>query len=590
MKNQFKDNENFEILLRKGIYPYEFMDSFEKFNETSLPSKDNFYSTLTNSQVSENEYAYAQNVWSNFKINNMKEYTLLYLKTDILILADIFENFRLICQNNYNLDPLHFLTAPSLSFSAMLKSTKVKIELITDIEMMSFIQKNIRGGIVQCSKKFAKANNKYLDEYDINQQSSYLVYVDKNNLYGWALSQALPIRNYSWVEPVNWSVEKIFELENDHKFGFIFEVDLDYPAELHDDHNDLPLAVQNISSPFNKSKSNCKKLILNFSNKKNYVCHFRVLKQCLKNGLKLKKIHRVLCFEQEPFIKKYIDFNTNLRSKAKNDFEKDFYKLLNNSIYGKTLQNVMKHIEIKFVSKYDNKITRQLNIETLSSNPFFHSFDIINENFAIIQMHKSSVKFDKPIVIGFSVLEISKTLMYDFNYNFMKKQYKDKFNLLYMDTDSFIYEIFTDDFYKDMKSYLDEFDTSNFSPTNQFGIPIVNNKKIGLMKVETGDKVIKRFVGLRSKMYSIDIQNDHCIKKAKGVNKNVVASYNFDTYLNVLKNKSTILNEMYRIKAEKHKLYTTKINKITLNYFDDKRYTLGNNIDTLAWYHYRISD
>jgi hypothetical protein len=141
-----------------------------------------------------------------------------------------------------------------------------------------------------------------------------------------------------------------------------------------------------------------------------------------------------------------------------------------------------------------------------------------------------------------------------------------------------------------MKSYLDEFDTSNFSPTNQFGIPIVNNKKIGLMKVETGDKVIKRFVGLRSKMYSIDIQNDHCIKKAKGVNKNVVASYNFDTYLNVLKNKSTILNEMYRIKAEKHKLYTTKINKITLNYFDDKRYTLGNNIDTLAWYHYRISD
>jgi hypothetical protein len=231
-----------------------------------------------------------------------------------------------------------------------------------------------------------------------------------------------------------------------------------------------------------------------------------------------------------------------------------------------------------------------LNIETLAGNPFFHSFDVINENFAIIQMNKSSVKFDKPTIIGFCVLDLSKTLMQDFNYNFMKYHYKNKFNLLYMDTDSFIYEIFTEDFYNDLKKFLNQFDTSNFTASNQFGLPLVNNKKIGLMKIETGEKIIRRFVGLRAKMYSIDIQNDLEIKKGKGVNKSVISSYNFDTYLNVLTNKSKILNEMYRIKANKHKLYTIKINKITLNHFDDKRFTMVDNVNTLSWYHYRIND
>ena len=189
----------------------------------------------------------------------------------------------------------------------------------------------------------------------------------------------------------------------------------------------------------------------------------------------LKKVYRVLKFEQEPFLKPYIEKNTALRTQATNEFEKDFYKLLNNAIYGKTLESVMNRVEIKFIKKGNNRGSRELNIETLTANPFFHSFQIYDEDFAIVQMKKSSIEFNKPIIIGYSVLEISKTFMYDFHYNVMKPNYNNNLSLLYCDTDSFIYLIQTNDFYTDLKTKLKNyFDTSNFSQTNQFGVLPLN--------------------------------------------------------------------------------------------------------------------
>lgn len=172
------------------------MNTWIVLKETSLPSIDKFFSTLTNSGISKEDYEHAQKVWVKFKIKNLWEYTMLYLKTDVLLLADIFENFREICLKHYKLDPLNFLTAPSLSWNAMLKSTDVKIHLIVEIAMLAFIQRHIRGGLVQCSQKLAEANNKFIKNFKDKDPSSFIVYVDVNNLYGYGLSEPLPIRNF----------------------------------------------------------------------------------------------------------------------------------------------------------------------------------------------------------------------------------------------------------------------------------------------------------------------------------------------------------------------------------------------------------
>ncbi len=397
-----------------------------------------------------------------------------------------------------------------------------------------------------------------------------------------------------------WTKKKILKLKENDLKGYIFEVDLDYPESLHDLHNDLPFAVENLSSPLEKNK-NLTKLILNLNDKKNYVCHYRVLQQCLKNGLELGTVHRVLKFTQSKFLAPYIAKNTEYRTLATNEFEKNFYKLLNNSIYGKTLESVDKHVDIKFVTKADNKGTRQLNIETLTASALYHSFTIIkgnkNENdddenssdFAIIQLRKESIEFNRPIIIGFCVLEISKTLMYDYHYNYMIEKYGTaRCKLLYMDTDSFIYEIFTKDVYSDIKPDIDKyFDTSNFPKNNIYGLPIKNKKAIGKWKFETAEKIIQAFYGLRSKMYLIHILGDDIIAKAKGVLYHLTKTFTPELYKEVLFNKKSLSHEMTKIRSYKHQLYTEKQNKISLSHFDDKRFILEDGINTLAWGHYK---
>ncbi len=189
-----------DLLTQKGIYPYDYMDSFERFNETQIPSKENFYNKLNNSHIPDKDYEHAQNVWKKYNIKNLGEYHDLYLKTDVLLLADVFEAFRTICHSGYGLDPAHYYTAPGLAWSAMLKMTKQDLDLITDVDMLLMIEKSKRGGISQvCSKRYTKVNNKYLPNYDSTKESSYLMYYDSNNLYGWAMSQALPYGKLRWV-------------------------------------------------------------------------------------------------------------------------------------------------------------------------------------------------------------------------------------------------------------------------------------------------------------------------------------------------------------------------------------------------------
>lgn len=329
----YLSEKQLRLLERKGVFCYDYVDSWEKLDEMSLPSKDLFHSTLTDKDISDEDYDFAKEIWNEFNIKTLGEYSDLYMKTDILLLADIFENFRKTCKEIYKLDPSNYYTAPGLSFDAMLRFTNVKLELLKDIDMLLFVERGIRGGISQCSQRYAKANNRYLENFDENEETSYLMYLDANNLYGHSMMQYLPHNNYQWANN-DFSAETILRIPDDAGVGYIFEVDLDYPANLHDLHNDYPFCAENRTVP-GTGKSNMKKLLLTLYDKKNYVVHYRMLKLALQHGIILKKIHRVLQFNQSDWLKPYIMLNTEMRTKATNDFEKNFFKLLCNAIFGK---------------------------------------------------------------------------------------------------------------------------------------------------------------------------------------------------------------------------------------------------------------
>ena len=226
--------------------------------------------------------------------------------------------------------------------------------------------------------------------------------------------------------------------ENNDK-GYIFEVDVKYPKRLSDLHSDLPFLSERMEV------KKCKKLVCNLFNKKKYVAHINTLKQALNHGLKFKKILEVIEFNQEAWLKPYIDMNTELRKLAKNDFEKYLFKLMNNSVFGKTMENIRQYRDIKLVTT-DRKRSK------LVSEPNYHTINLISEDLSITEMKKTKVKMDKPIYLGLLILEIRKILMYEFWYDYMKPKYNDNVRLCYMDTDSFVMHIKTNDFYKDFAS------------------------------------------------------------------------------------------------------------------------------------------
>ena len=609
IKERFKKDKYF-LLKQKGVYPYEYIDSIEKLNNNELPKKEDWFSTLTQKDITEEEYSHAKNVWKVYKCKTFKDYHNLYLKTDVLILADAFEQFRNFFLKHHNIDPCYCFSAPGLTWQCGLKYTGVKLELLTDSDMLLMFEKGIRGGFSGVlGPRHVKAFNKYTSNYnkdykilddnealecikilkeggDFNDllKEKFLLYLDANNLYGWAMSQKLPTGDFKWEEEENY-YKNIPEGR-----GCLVECDLKYTGTCKKKTMKYPLAPEhlvatedmlsdyqlNLLEKQDTKLGKTEKLFLTLYNKKKYIVHHSILQEYIKLGLKVTKVYRTISFKESDWLKPYIDFNTKQRMKGKTQFEKDLWKLMNNAFYGKTMENIRNRCDIKLLTEEDE-------IQKYISKPNFKDSIIFNENLVAIVNNVTSIKFNKPIYLGQAILDYSKQLMYNFYYNVINKLWPEN-EIVFGDTDSLVLSITTKDVYKDLEGIIDEMDTSDY-PKNHFLYSETNKKVIGKFKDELNGKVMEEIICIKSKAYSFTVgkeKEEH--KKLKGISRTTVNNdISFKDYKKCLYNVEMQLNTMYRLNSSNHELFISEVNKVSLNPFDDKRYICEDGIETYPY-------
>ena len=288
----------------------------------------------------------------------MGEYHDLYLKTDVLLLCDVFEKFINVCLSDYRLDPLHYFSCPGLAWDSILKMTVVKLEKIDNVDVHLFLEKGMRGSISYISKRYAKCD-----------ENTEIMYWDMNNLYGTIMSfDYLPYGGFKFLSEEEIKVFDLSSIAENSLIGYVLEVDLEYPKKLHDSHNDYPLCPEKVEVKYDMLSNYCKeivnwysikvsgakKLIPNLCDKVKHIDHYKNLQYYFSLGMKLVKIDIILKFKQSNWLKSYVDFNTEKRKESPDEFSKNLYKLLDNCIYGKSIENIRQTINVKLIN--DKKI------------------------------------------------------------------------------------------------------------------------------------------------------------------------------------------------------------------------------------------
>ena len=522
--------EQIALVYRKGIYCYDYIDSQDRFLETELPPIHEFHSTLKG-KISQEDYHHAQKVWKTFGCKNLGEYHDLYLKIDVLSLADVWTEFRKMSMEYYEIDPSHYVSAPSLSWDGMLKMTGVRIELFTDMAMHDFTEKAKRGGISMACQRYFKANNPKMGEaYDPSKPTSWISYVDATNLYGHSMSQYLPIGNYQWEASREYLLKNpamqkaylgmVLKAKPNARRGYFLNIKSHFPLKTHDYLRDLPPAVENIAvgkdwlCPYNAKLveqldggrfSATEKLVPHLGPRKNYVIHYQELQYYVKLGMVVDEVSEILSFDQTNWLEPYISFNTEKRNEAKkagNTFLSDFFKLMNVSVYGKTMENVRKYQDVK-IMKNNNERDEKAFLKKVCKPSFKYARQLGNTLIGA-HMGKASVTLNKPIIVGASVLGLSKLHMYEFWYGYVKEKYGDKARLGYMDTDSYIFETETEDIYRDMAERPDLFNLNG-------------DQTVGKFKDETPGNVITESFHIRAKLYHYVLADKSTNSKHKGV-------------------------------------------------------------------------
>ena len=588
LKRWIHGKEERHLLMKKGIFPYSYFSDISILQNSELPPKECFRNDLTGQDISEEEYQHALLVWKLFNCKIFQHYLEIYLKTDCLLLADIFENFRDICIRDYGLDPCHYFSSPHFTYDAFLRFSQVSLELLSKLNHYLFITRGIRGGLSMVSHRYAAANHRFMRRHDPNQDSKFLIYLDANNLYGWSMKEPLPYRDFRLMSADELTYNFIMSLPSHGSVGCIVECTLAYPQCLHDDHSDYPLAPVKMRIPYDKlsptakaicdqhklkKSTNAEKLLATLDTRVNYVLHYRNLQLYLRLGMKLVCLHNGLIFKQAPFLRSYVEFNSKKRAEATNSFDIAFYKLLTNSLYGKMMENPEKRTRFKLCNT-ENDLVK------CASKFNYKRSKRINQNLVGVEMKHPQVKLDKPYYVGMSILDLSKLRMYQFHYDVMKATFGNRARVLYTDTDSLIYEITSYDVYSELQPYAEEyFDFSNFPSDHP--LKSDKNKRVpGTFKDECAGRIIAEFVGLRSKMYSLrfddkDESSVAEVKVAKGVSKPVVvSSLRFQSYLQCLFGNTVSEHEFNSIRSFSHQVYTTAQSKVSLSPFEDKRYLL----------------
>ena len=577
--NRINGVEHKQLLIRKSSYPYDYATSLAVLKNSQYPEHEHFYSKLQEKNISSDLYDHGKRVYDFAQCKNLEDYTLLYNKLDVYLLAEVVVNFRKHTYNEFRLDITQFLSSPHLAFNIMLLLNKTKIELVTDGDMHLMVEKGLRGGVTHAALRHIKLNEPYNEEKDPT-----LLYTDCVNLYGYAMQQKLPVGDYTWLKGEEILKHDWTAAADDDDYGHVVECDLEYPSHLHDAHNSLPLAPEQReikfpmlsefsktcykeAKPGNYKKHKTQKLCSTFYEKKDYVVHSRNLALYLKLGMKLKKVKRAIRFRQEAFLKDYIELMTRKRQAAKTKFAKTFYKLLINSIYGKLVQNVRKQLNCVFVQN-EKRLSKCL------SNPCFQHFRIIGKNCAVFFNRKRIVKMNKPYIAGFSVLDISKCHMFDLFYNKIKPAAPSA-EIVLTDTDSLLLTV------PDMpkSQFLDScesiFDFSNY-PTDHKRFSTEKKMIPGYLKDENASKPLVEVVALKAKVYAIRTEDDSVEKKCKGVSTRIVErDFTMDTYLSCLSQVSTLRVTSSRLRCKTYKIDLIESRKIGLTTGDDKRFLVS---------------
>ena len=615
--------EKFNLLLRKGVYPYEYMDSTKKFEE-GLPPIESFFNKLRNESCSQEDYQHVQNMWREFNTENLGDLCDIYVKSDVLLLTDIISEYRRECWENFHLDPLHYDTAPGLTWDAALRWTGVKLEHLKDVDKYLFCECAIRGGVSVISKRKCSCNNKDLPDFDPTKPSNYIWYGDANNLYGGSMVEKLPVSDFVWT---SLSQQQIRDYDPESNIGYFVECDLSIPNELHDKFNCFPIAAEplNITEKIASSKSleirakrkpqaevpeelqdtalpgdkrelpfnnppakkiktdlkfSCIKLAPNLLPKSKHICHTRNLKFYVEEGVQIDAIYRVLQFKQEAWLKPYIEYNTKKRQQSNTDFKKAFHKLLNNAVFGKTMESVRRRVNVVLINK-----ARQQNFQT--SKPGFKRFSIFSEDLVGVQLVKPIVELNKPVYVGAAILELSKNTMMSFWYRVFKPTFP-KATLCFTDTDSLLVDVPTDDLYRDLSTITEHLDLSNYPKDHPLYDPS-NKAVLNKFKDECSGNVVKEFIGLRSKCYSILVHENGKYKQkstAAGVKKSVKKSLHHELYKQTLESETDIYISQGLLRSYKHEIFSITQKKLALTAYDDKRHLLNDGIHTKAYGHY----
>ena len=497
------------LLKNKLAYPYEFykpLEDYEKpINELLESGNEAYFSKTKNKIPDQDEINRTNEIIKLFNIKNGRELTELYCKADVILLADIFEKFLNVSKTEFGVNPLYHISLPGTTWSNGLKYTKVELELIKNVDLFQMFESGIRGGV----------SGVFGDRYIESDNNTVILHVDMNNLYGFAMLFHLPTGNFQIYENdliTESFINKVLNTHDCSNTGYVLIVDLAYPDNIKYKTKNFPLCPENKTiNPDNYTEymnehapqpnRATNKLICDQTNKEYYIVHYRNLKFYIRMGMILKKVHRIVSFDQSPWLAKYIDYNTQKRAQADSDFMKDYHKNLICSFFGKTMEDVRNRVKLEFVKNTDER-----KILRYQSRLDFDGIHKSYQDYDSYTFKSNVVKMEKPIYLGFCILELSKLLMYETYYDKLQKYFGiDGIQIHYQDTDAYIMSIKTTNLINDLSNLQEQYNLFDFSNLSKEHKLLSNEyKKIpGYLKIETPKSLyIDKFVCLRSKCYA----------------------------------------------------------------------------------------